>query len=81
MATENLSTDGGEMISFKIISDVAIAGPRLATLFIRGRDPISTPNFIATTSRGIIPHISPDVQAAHLKIAGVYMSTEDCSFI
>jgi queuine tRNA-ribosyltransferase len=39
---------------------------------------MQTPNYFPNTSRGIIPHISQDVQAKHMNVAGVYMALEDC---
>ena len=39
-----------------------------------------TPNFIAATSRGVVPHISQDVLQKHTDIGAVYMGLEDCTF-
>ncbi|KAI9664175.1 MAG: hypothetical protein M1831_002354 [Alyxoria varia] len=36
-----------------------------------------TPNYVATTSRGVIPHISPDNLEAHTNIQGLYVPLED----
>lgn len=51
---------------------------RLGRLTISGRDSIDTPNFIPLTSRGIIPHLTPDVLQKHLNIGGAYFALEDC---
>lgn len=54
---------------------------RLGQLSMRGRTSISTPHFIATTSRGVIPHLSQDNLQRHTKISAVYLPLEDCAFI
>jgi len=52
---------------------------RLGKLALGGRKTvIDTPNFIASTSRGVIPHITPDNVSKHLHTGGAYMALEDC---
>lgn len=51
---------------------------RLAFPRQRGRLPIDTPNFIAITSRGSVPHMTPDVVTQHTQLGGAYMALEDC---
>jgi hypothetical protein len=41
---------------------------------------IETPNFIAITSRGVVPHMTPDVLTQHTQFQGVHMAIEDCRF-
>lgn len=53
---------------------------RVGRLAFAGRQPIETPNFIATTSRGAVPHITPDNVNKHLQTAGAYMALEDCVY-
>lgn len=53
-------------------------GPRLSTLALPGRRPIQTPNFVAITSRGVVPHITPDNLEKNTSINGVYVALEDC---
>jgi queuine tRNA-ribosyltransferase len=65
------------MLSFKLKHALG-SGPRLGSLALRGRPEIQTPDYFANTSRGIIPHISQDMQAKHMSVAGVYMALEDC---
>jgi len=67
-------------LSFELLSnfDPNIAGPRIGRLVFQGRKELETPNFIAITSRGVVPHISPDVIAAHTQIGGIHMALEDC---
>ncbi|KAH6626066.1 tRNA-guanine(15) transglycosylase-like protein [Chaetomium sp. MPI-SDFR-AT-0129] len=52
-------------------------GARLGRLAIAGRAPIDTPNFIGVTSRGTLPHLTPDNIARHLQTTGAYMALED----
>jgi hypothetical protein len=51
---------------------------RLGHLALGGRNPISTPHFIVPTSRGSIPHLSPDNLQKHTDISAVYVPLEDC---
>lgn len=44
------------------------------------RQPVDTPNFFALTSRGVVPHLTPDTIARHVEIPGVYMAMEDCMY-
>lgn len=53
---------------------------RLGRLSLTQRKPIETPNYIATTSRGTIPHITPDNISKHVSFGGAYMALEDCTF-
>ncbi|KAL1836076.1 hypothetical protein VTJ49DRAFT_5611 [Mycothermus thermophilus] len=59
----------------KALKDGAAA--RVGRLAFAGRLPIDTPNFIAITSRGAVPHITPDNAEKHLKTTGAYMALED----
>jgi queuine tRNA-ribosyltransferase accessory subunit len=58
--------------------DPSIIGPRLGRLTVQGRNQLDTPNFLAITSRGVVPHMTPDVVAASTDIRGVHMALEDC---
>jgi hypothetical protein len=53
---------------------------RVGLIQLPGRKPISTPNFFAITSRGVIPHLTPDVISNHTNISGVHLALEDCEF-
>ncbi|KAM3074817.1 hypothetical protein ACMFMG_008230 [Clarireedia jacksonii] len=65
-------------LSFEILSNSDhTSGVRLGTLAVEGRKALETPNFIAVTSRGVVPHMTPDVIAAHAKLGGVHMALED----
>ncbi|KFY43152.1 hypothetical protein V495_04133 [Pseudogymnoascus sp. VKM F-4514 (FW-929)] len=52
-------------------------GPRLGRITLKGRRTLDTPNFLALTSRGVVPHISPDVVGEQTEFAGVYTAIED----
>ncbi|KAI9760541.1 MAG: Thymidylate kinase [Chaenotheca gracillima] len=69
------------MLSFQIFNGT-VAGPmalgaRLGRLCVAGRKAIPTPNHIAITSRGAVPHISQDMMRQHTDIEGVYVALED----
>ncbi|KAK4203273.1 putative queuine tRNA-ribosyltransferase [Triangularia verruculosa] len=53
------------------------AAARIGRLAFPGRRPIDTPNFIAVTSRGTLPHVTPDNISKHLQVSGAYFSLED----
>ena len=53
---------------------------RTGTLTLKGRTGIETPNFLAIASRGVVPHITPDVILEHTAMRGVHMALEDCEF-
>ena len=53
---------------------------RLGDFAVEGRNIIQTPNFFAITSRGVVPHITPDVLSQHTGIGGVHIALEDCKF-
>lgn len=51
---------------------------RLGQLLLRQRQSISTPTFVAATSRGVIPHVTPDVLSKLTRVPAVYVGLEDC---
>jgi queuine tRNA-ribosyltransferase subunit QTRTD1 len=51
---------------------------RLGSLQLPGRKVIETPNFFAITSRGVIPHMTPDVISDYTRFNGVHLALEDC---
>jgi queuine tRNA-ribosyltransferase len=75
-----MAADVIKRVTFKILSDVDpnVAAPRLGKLAVGGRKEIETPNFFAVSSRGVIPHMTPDVIRASSQIGGVHMALEDC---
>ena len=80
MAATNGFPQMGRKILFEVLSgpDANVAGPRLGRLSVQNRREIETPNFFAVTSRGVIPHLTPDVISSHTQIGGVHMALEDC---
>lgn len=67
-------------MKFKVLKAAVAEGSalRLGRLAFSGRRTIDTPNYFAVTSRGAIPHITPDNANNHLDTSGVYMALEDC---
>ncbi|KAK3946055.1 tRNA-guanine(15) transglycosylase-like protein [Diplogelasinospora grovesii] len=68
-----------EAMKFELLKVAAKpeAAARLGRLLLPGRQPVSTPNFFAMTSRGSVPHVTPDNVSKHLNIGGSYMALED----
>lgn len=64
-----------EILSARVASSHAA---RLGRLSIPGRRPIDTPNYTAITSRGAIPHLTPDNVTRHTDLSSAYMALEDC---
>lgn len=52
-------------------------GARLGRVVFSGRRTVDTPNFFGLTSRGVIPHVTPDNVEKHLHTNGTYMALED----
>ena len=63
---------------FTIIKAASGTGARLGRLALPRRKPIATPHFLATTSRGVVPHLTQDNFASATDISGVYVGLEDC---
>lgn len=80
MAASNGFPGAGRKIAFEILGhlDANVAGPRLGKLSVKGRHDVETPNFFSVTSRGVIPHLTPDVISSHTHIGGVHIALEDC---
>ena len=83
MATVNGETFSqlpAEMLSFTLAQfEVSSMGARLGRLLRAGKKPLFTPGYVATTSRGVVPHVSHDVLRKHTAIQGVYIALEDCT--
>lgn len=47
---------------------------------LKGRKPMATPNFFAATSRGVVPHMTPDVISEHSTFEGIHLALEDCMY-
>lgn len=55
--------------------------PRLGYLSLPGRSSIQTPHYLASTSRGVVPHITPDTFRRDTSVSAVYFALEDCRFL
>ena len=77
-ARPNHDTNPTEM-AFQILKNGLAGGAaRLGKLSLPKRRAMDTPNFIALTSRGTVPHITPDNITQYTAVAGGYMALEDC---
>jgi queuine tRNA-ribosyltransferase len=76
-----MGSDAAKRVIFDILShfDPSVVGPRLGRLRVQGRKEVETPNLMAVSSRGVVPHLTPDV-IANTQITGVHMALEDCEF-
>ena len=51
---------------------------RLGKLSCLGKREIETPNYVALSARGAVPHLSQDTVRDHTAIKGVHMALEGC---
>ena len=67
-------------LSFNIVGthNSSASGPRLGRFSVEGRRPVETPSYIAITSRGLIPHLTPDNVKQCTLVPGIYLALEDC---
>ncbi|RMY39377.1 hypothetical protein D0865_12838 [Hortaea werneckii] len=70
------SNNPDEMFSLRNAASAGL-GPRLGRLNLPNRNHIDTPHYLGVTSRGVIPHLTPDSLSAHTSISGVYVGLED----
>lgn len=76
---EQLLQKAENLMSFSLqVQAPSDNGPRLGTLSFRGRASMETPNFVATSSRGVVPHLSQDMMRDNTAIQAVYAALEDC---
>lgn len=66
------------MVTFALSPAAPILAPRVGSLAIAGRKPLTTPHYIPLSSRGTMPHISHDVLRDHTTLNSVYVGLEDC---
>ncbi|KEF54802.1 uncharacterized protein A1O9_09244 [Exophiala aquamarina CBS 119918] len=83
MANPPMNSDPGpllpdEMFRF-VLQHVAPSesGARLGELALRQKQRINTPHYIVPSSRGAIPHLSPDNLIRNTRISAVYVPLED----
>ena len=81
MGSLNGLSEKSTKLLFEILShaEPSVAGPRLGRLSLPRRKDVLTPDFFAVGSRGVVPHITPDVISAHTQFGGVHMALEDCT--
>ncbi|KAF1991141.1 tRNA-guanine transglycosylase family protein [Aulographum hederae CBS 113979] len=75
--SEKLSQLPCEMLSFNILKAPAEIGPRLGKFALPNRRVISTPHYVGISSRGVVPHLSPDMLKKRTNIDAVYFGLED----
>ncbi|KAM4056062.1 queuine tRNA-ribosyltransferase domain-containing protein [Hirsutella rhossiliensis] len=65
--------------TFQLLSSPATNGcaARLGRLALPGRRVIETPNYTAVTSRGAVPHLTPDNLSKHTTVGAAYLALED----
>lgn len=63
---------------FDLLKAADAAGARLGRLALSESRTVETPNFFAITSRGVVPHVTPDNLSKHVPVAGTYIALEDC---
>lgn len=80
--THHIDSDMPARKVFELLGAVVADGcaARLGRLSIPGRKTIETPNYTAVTSRGAIPHLTPDNVTRHTNLGAAYMALEDCKF-
>jgi hypothetical protein len=82
----NMSNDSEEaaVMSFELLKASVIREglptARLGRLVLASRPSLDTPNYFGITSRGVVPHVTPDNVSRYLPIGGAYMALEDCKW-
>lgn len=80
MSNSPFSHVSNEVLKFVVTQNrSATVGPRLGSLSLAPRKLIQTPHYVATTSRGSVPHITSDLMRRYTGIASVYIALEDCA--
>ena len=72
-----------DMNSFSVLKSTVSGGieRRLGRFALPGRRALPTPHYIAISSRGTVPHVSPDMLRWHTDVRGVYVALEDCKLL
>lgn len=78
--TDVESRDMASQRVFKVLAPAARDGcaARLGRLSLPGRKVIDTPNYTAVGSRGVIPHLTPELVSRETSFGAAYMALEDC---
>jgi queuine tRNA-ribosyltransferase subunit QTRTD1 len=77
---DGLSRLPPEMLAFTLKQAVTSTLRARVGQLLRGRTAIETPHYVVTTSRGVVPHVSPDVLAKRTAVSAVYVPLEDCEY-
>ena len=65
--------------SFKLENDGETGNEsRLGTLKYPDKPPLSTPHYFSISSRGCVPHLTPDMMRDETSIKALYAAFEDC---
>lgn len=77
-----MSDSGEGVMRFEVLKAALGDGAtaRLGRLTFPRRKVLETPDFLSLTSRGVIPHITPDNLSKYVQVGGVYLGLEDCRF-
>jgi queuine tRNA-ribosyltransferase len=77
-----MSGSGEDVMKFEVLKAVLAEGAsaRLGRLTFPRRKVLETPDFFSLTSRGVVPHITPDNLSKYVHNGGVYVGLEDCRF-
>ncbi|PKS05332.1 hypothetical protein jhhlp_008706, partial [Lomentospora prolificans] len=75
----NAPSQGSEEMGFRVLKSLAGsgAGARLGKLCLPNRLPVQTPAYIGVTSRGTLPHLTPDTIKKYTTFEAAYMALED----
>ncbi|KAI1370399.1 tRNA-guanine transglycosylase [Hypoxylon crocopeplum] len=74
-----MTESSSDQVMFNVLKSVGVdgGGPRVGRLALPKRRRIETPSFFGLSSRGAIPHMTPDVISKHVELSGSYMALED----
>lgn len=78
--TDIKSRDMTSQKTFRVLASAATerCAARLGRLSLPGRKVIDTPNYTAVGSRGVIPHLTPELVSRDTSFGAAYMALEDC---
>ena len=69
------------LLSFEDLRISEKTDARLGRLHFQNRTPIHTPHYVASSSRGAVPHLSQDMMRSNTSIIGLYAALEDCEYL
>ena len=78
-APERSGSSKPSLLDFEIVEPQGVGKPaRCGLLSFRDRRSIQTPHYIASSSRGTVPHVSQDNLREHTCVSSLYAGLEDC---